>query len=382
MPTSGNALIASSKPVTLTAGATFKPDTITIPDYSAVVTLADSLTLNTLTNAQRLAVAPTGSLTVDGDIVVCDGKGTFLNSNEGTVTVSGNAVCKSGTTAKQYDVVTANTNPMRVGGFVFHRDAERAYFRLESNSAGPGAWVVGANGFRYQSDLQNSELQWRYFAQANPVTLYSSANWTLRNSGRNGTTKGDLNVFSNSSLTIDTSDYDNPALPHTVTLEGRIMADGPVTVTGCGTLEIATTGSHESLAEDYKHTYITNGVTLAVTDTATLQVNAGRKITGNGTISLAAGTTLKLMTGTDRQIPTFANLSLALPAEGTATIRIDGEKELRGGEYVLFGSAPSDAADHVTVTGTAIAGREGTLRVEDGQLILNVQPNGLMVIFR
>ena len=382
VPTSGNALIASSKPVTLTAGATFKPDTITIPDYSAVVTLADSLTLNTLTNAQRLAVAPTGSLTVDGDIVVCDGKGTFLNSNEGTVTVSGNAVCKSGTTAKQYDVVTANTNPMRVGGFVFHRDAGRAYFRLESNSAGPGAWVVGANGFRYQSDIQYSELQWRYFAQANPVTLYSSANWTLRNSGRNGTTKGDLNVFSNSSLTIDTSDYDNPALPHTVTLEGRIMAEGPVTVTGCGTLEIATTGSHESLAEDYKHTYITNGVTLAVTDTATLKVNAGKAIKGAGTISLAAGTTL-VLTATSKDFTPCIDPSLALPTEGTAKIRIDGAR-LSSGDHTILSNVTAGATANVNLdmTSAALDGRKASLAVDGSNLVLTIVSPGLSVFVR
>ena len=382
----GDAQIFCASAATLTAGATFRPGTITIPASSSVVTIADDLHVTgSLTNANKLAIASGASLTVDGDIVVCgDGKGTFLNSNEGTVTVAGNAVCMSGTTAKQYDVVTANTNPMRVGGFVFHRDAGRAYFRLESNSAGPGAWVVGANGFRYQSDLQYSELQWRYFAQANPVTLYSSANWTLRNSGRNGTTKGDLNVFASSSLTIDTSDYDDPTSAHTVTLEGRIMAEGPVTVTGCGTLEIATTGSHESLAEDYKHTYITNGVTLAVTDTATLQVNAGKKITGNGTISLAAGTTLALVSGGTDDFTTRIEPAVTLPTDGVATIRIDGAR-LSSGDHTILSNVTAGTTANVNLdmASAALDGRKASLAVDGSNLVLNIIASpGLMFMIK
>ena len=381
VPTSGNVLIAVSKPVTLTAGATFKPDTITIPDYSAVVTLADSLTLNTLTNAQRLAVAPTGSLTVTGDLVA-DGQGNFLYSNEGTVTV-GRAVANN-TTTVQYAVTTEGTQPIRTGGFLSDKRSGRVYYKMN------GSWVVGADGFAFN----NPENRWNssFYVQNGSATLYSSADWTLANSGQSNANNGDhcvcdLSTYDGAaSLTIDTSDYDeseNTAKKHTVTLNGRIAAQGPVTIKGCGTVEVNTTGANANLPEDLKHTCITNGTTLAVTDTATLQVNAGRKITGNGTISLAAGTTLKLMTGADRRIPTFANLSLALPDEGTATIRIDGEKELRGDEYVLFNNVPAGYASRLNVAGTekTLGGRSATLQEKDGKLVLDVQKTGLTVVF-
>ena len=71
---------------------------------------------------------------------------------------------------------------------------------------------------------------------------------------------GELNVASGS-LTIDTSDYDEPATSHTVTLEGRIRADAPVTIKGSGTVVVNTTGAHPGLAADLKHTCITNGTT-------------------------------------------------------------------------------------------------------------------------
>ena len=382
VPTSGSILIASSKPVTLTAGATFSPDTITIPDGSAVITLADSLTLNTLTNANRLAIASTGSLTVMGDLVVFNGKGTFLYSNEGSVTV-GRAVCQKGTTARQYAVVTDNAQPIRTGGFLFDRTGDaHVYWRLESGDAGAGAWVVGADGFSFLNAIADRRV--RFYTQGNAVTLYSAANWTLDNSGMNSTVNGDLQVIS--PLTIDTSDYDTPTTPHTVTLEGRIIANSPVTIKGCGTVVVNTTGSHSSLHPDLQHTCITNGTTLAVTDTATLKINAGRKITGNGTISLAAGTTLALDSSALGTIgdTEFASCipGLALPETGTATIRIDGMR-LSYGDHVIA-TVASGTTDNVTLdpASAALAGRRGNLRVDDGNLILTVNPMPLMITIR
>ena len=387
VPTSGNVTFDFATATTLIVGDTFRADTITIPSSSAVVTIGsgDLHLSGSLTNANRLAIAQDASLTVDGDLVA-DGQGNFLYSNEGTVTV-GRAVANN-TTTVQYAVNTGDTQPIRTGGFLSDKRSGRVYYKMN------GSWVVGADGFAFN----NPENRWNssFYVQNGSATLYSSADWTLANSGQANANNGDhcvcdLSTYdNNASLTIDTSNYYDQNIAHTITLNGRIAAQGPVTIKGCGTVEVNTTGSNANLPEDLKHTCLTNAATLFVTDTATLQVNAGRKITGNGTISLAAGTTLKLMTGADRQIPTFANLSLALPDEGTATIRIDGEKELRGGEYVLFGSAPSDAADHVTVTGTAIAGRKYEVKAvevtEDEttvtKLVLNIQPTGLMVIFR
>ena len=383
VPTSGNALIASSKPVTLTAGATFKPDTITIPDYSAVVTLADSLTLNTLTNAQRLAIASGASLTVDGDLVVGNGQGTFLYSNEGTVTVAGNAVCANttkATTTKQFEVVTENTQPIQAAGLRYNIvQSGRIFWRLESNSTGAGAWVVGENGLKFENPENRDST--RFYAQNNPVTLYSSANWTLANTGKSNTSNGDLEVYNSSSLTIDTTDYNDGTTPRTVTLEGRIKADGNVTIAGCGTVVVATT-QHNGLAD----TTVASGKTIAVTDTATLQINAGKKITGNGTISLAAGTTLALDSsalgtiGDTEFTPCIPGL--ALPTTGTAAIRIDGAR-LKSGDHVIATVGTGATANVALAPASkALDGRKGALRVEDGKLILNIEPTGLMVIFR
>ena len=387
VPTSGNVTIASPSSIAVTAGAAFAPDTITIPDGSAVITLTDCLTLNALTNAQRLAVASGASLTVTGDLYA-DGQSTFLFSNEGAVTVG--RVAANNTTPKQYELVTHDTQPIRTGGFLSDKRTGRVFFRLDSNPSA-GSWIVGENGFAFN----NPENRWNssFYVQSASATLYSSADWTLANSGQANANNGghclcDLSTYDDkASLVIDTTDYDDKTTPHTITLNGRIAAQGPVTIKGCGTVVVNTTGSNASLPEDLKHTCITNGTTLAVTDTATLKISAGRKITGNGTVSLAAGTTLALEADGKDFTPNI-DPSIELPAEGTATLRIDGERLRSGSQTILTGVA-ADAADHLTLdmASAALDGRKGSLKVvqqadDSYNLVLDVVSAGLLIIIK
>ena len=384
-----NPTIKWSTPITLTNSGGFAPDTLTIPDDSAVVTLAGALTVNCLTNASKLAVASTGSLTVTGDLVATvesnGGSRTFLHSNEGTVMVGGKAIGYTNVggcpDVFEYAAATENTRPIQARGIAYQCGGSgQLEMKLQSSGNTAGSWVVGADGFSFPN-CRNANYT-TFFAESAAVTLYSADNWTLANSKRYNTPRGDLYVSnaSGSSLAIDTSDYVTPTTPRTVTLKGRIVAYNPVTIKGCGTVVVDTTGSNTSVFEDFQHTCLTNAATLSVTDTATLQVNAGKKITGNGTISLAAGTTLALPANADRTFTTRDILPVTLPSEGTATLRIDGEKELRGGDYVLLNSVPTGYAEHLTVTGTALGGRTATLTDDGEHLILSIPPRGLTIV--
>ena len=74
--------------------------------------------------------------------------------------------------------------------------------------------------------------------------------------------------------------------------------------------------------------------------------------------------------------------TLNLPTEGTATIRIDGAR-LHSGDHEIAPVGTGTAAN-VTIdpASTALGGRKGTLRVENGKLFLSIVPAGLMVIIR
>jgi autotransporter-associated beta strand protein len=400
VPTSGEVTFDFTAPTTLTVGDTFKADTIIIPTSSAVVTIGagDLRIAGSLTNACKLAIAQGASLNVAGDLVttgVNGGNPIFLYSNEGLVTV-GRVVCSSvggAATPTQYQVVSENTKPIRTCGFVSDKQGgNRVFFKLNAANSGTGAWVVGADGFTFN----NAEARWNscFYAQSANVTLYSSADWTLANSGRHSTDRGDLCVYDDTaSITIDTSDYDEPEnteKKHTVTLKGRLDAQGNVTIAGCGTLVVDTTNSNSGLSEIDQNTNIASGKTIAVTDTATLQVNAGKKILGAGTISLSSGTTLAFES-TGREFATPDIVPVMLPDEGAATIRIDG-KRLVSGKHVLctLASVPENLSSHVIVTGTALDGRKYKVETEEVtenektviNLVINIYPDGFRVIVR
>ena len=401
VPTSGTAEIYCPVATTFTVGDTFSPGTITISDDSAVVTLGvgDLHLSGSLTNAMKLAVAQGASLTVDGDLVLYKASGTALYSNEGTVIVKGDVDFQGSsedTTYYQYEVVTDATMPIMAGGLAYNGTARgnwkflTVYLGKNTDSSHAGQWVIGDKGLHYKS----SRKIWHtgFMMGQGVTTLYSSSDWSLSSSGQDNSTRDLGNyynagstVIANSSLVLDTNNYTNNAVSHTITLNGRLISsattDPAVTIKGAGTVVVNT--SEGVGREGYKKTSI--GTTLAVTDTATLQINAGKTITGDGTISLAAGPTLALDSsalgtiGDTEFTPCIPGL--ALPTTGTAAIRIGGAR-LKSGDHVIAtvtsGTIANVALDPAS---KALDGRKGALRVEDGKLVLNIPPDGLTVVF-
>ena len=138
------------------------------------------------------------------------------------------------------------------------------------------------------------------------------------------------------------------------------------------------------------NTNIVNGA-LSVAGGATLEIKSGVDVAGAGTISLAEGATLALPANADRTFTTPDIVPVAFPAEGGATIRIDGAR-LASGEYVLctLASVPENLDDRVTVTGEAIDGRRCNVTAVEvtensktvTKLVLNIYPAGMMIIIR
>ena len=394
VPTSGNAEIYCPVATTLTVGDTFSPDTITIPDASSVVTIgAGDLHVNTLTNASKLAIGAGASLEVDGDLVTIPYyrvSRTILYSNDGTVVVHGKVIgVDNGNEGKiyEYQTTSANTKPIRTSGLVYEGHKNRMYFHPGGSASGTiGKWVIGKDGLSFNGlGSVDYSCFWAYNAE---ITFGSSANWTLENSMGNSTSYGDLKVSNGASVTLDTSDYSNPTVPRTITLEGRLcalnigMSKSACVIDGCGTVIVDTKdmSSVTGIADPLKHTCITNSI-LQVKSGATLQVNAGKKITGaNGRIALDAGATLALVSGGTDDFTTRIEPAVTLPTEGVATIRIDGAR-LRGGDHTIATVASGTTAN-VTLdpASTALVGRKGSLRVDGSNLVLNIEPTGAMVI--
>jgi hypothetical protein len=364
VPTNGTAFIDSREPLDLVVGDAFGADTITIPSTSEVVRITSgALHLGALTNACRLAIAKGASLEVDGDIVAnansYRGTMTFLYSNEGTVVVHGNAVGTSTTSASvfEYADVSEANNPMQVGGIRYIGAGHTTYFHLDTNRGyhndGPDDWVIGENGIGYTSGAV------RYYAECyGHVKLYSSADWTLQNSMNTGL-DSELYVATHASMTFNTSDYNDPTIPRTITLKGRLRSGTDYNdstagffIEGCGTVVIDTEDmSALSMDEDKKHTYFDNSQ-LTVRSGATLQINEGKKILGaTGRIALEAGATLALPYANGGDIDTASRIepAIRLPSSGKAIVRLEGDALKVGVPYKLFGQVPSGYASHLKV---------------------------------
>ena len=289
VPTSGNPTIYCPVATMLTVGDMFAPATITIPDESAVVTIGagDLHLTGSLTNAMKLAVGSGASLTVDGDLVLCKSSGTALYSNEGTVMVKGDVDFKlvndAHTTYYQYEVVTDATMPIMARGLAYNGAGSKyltVYLGKNTDSTHAGQWVIGSNGLYYKS--KRNIWHTGFMMGQGVTTLYSSSDWSLASSGQGNSTRDLGNyydtvstVIENSSLVLDTNNYTNNAVAHTITLNGRLISsattDPAVTIKGAGTVVVNTS---EGIGRDgYQKTSI--GTTLAVTDTATFAAVPG-----------------------------------------------------------------------------------------------------------
>ena len=356
------------------------------------VRLSGSLHFQSLNDANHLRIYSGGSLVVEEDlkwdIVTAinegDNVGRLLQQNDGTVIVKGVAWACGGYSSKAgycYQTRGASGMPLRVGGIKYQCGGYQFGFYLHcygSNSgSGPGYWIIGSGGMTFypggtDDDAKNCFIVGGGNKGGSDVTLSSQTDWSIETSG-NPNSVADIYI-DGKKLTIDTKDYDNNALPRTVTLNGRIYAPSTsgtsLSITGNGTFVVAT----KVTTGKVKKTRILN--TLAVSDTATLQLNenADYEIAN---VSLAAGTTLALPTSTttpvERTLP-----SLTLPADGTAAIRIDGSV-LDYGEYDLLSSVPEGYREHLSVEGSALSGRRGGLASVGGKLKLRIFKPGLVI---
>jgi len=343
------------------------------------VTLEGSLHFQSLSNANHLAIASTGSLTVEENLTwkVSEAKnngsaGELLYKNGGTVVVKGVAYGHSGyskNTTPCYQTRAASFAPLRVGGIEYQGGGYAFSYRLPSNGS-EASWIVGSQGmFFYGANSipsSNGATKSCFVVDGANATLHSQADWSIETSG-NPSSVADINI-DGQTLTIDTKDYDNNSVSRTVTLNGRIYAPSKsgtsLSITGNGTFKVATSVTSGKL----KYTCISN--TVAVADTATLQLDEGASYQ-IANVSLSAGTTLALPNSSASAFSVRTGIeAISLPSSGEVNLVIDGPL-LAGGTYELLSCAPSNYAKF-SVSGTAIGGRNATLSVVGESLYMTI----------
>lgn len=324
-----------------------------------------------------------------------DGKNRFLYQNDGTFIVTGEMkdTMLSANGAYSLAGFFANGNNAavtRANGLVHSASTKNNHqFRLNNSAnSATNTIVLGSGGLSFRNNTGTASTCYPYFQidSGKAATLASSADWSF---GANTVSGKDLCLELTGSVTVDTSDYDDRTVPHTVKVIGRIGAGGTMTVTGCGRLEF----------EHYSDFY-----NLYVQDTATVACNAGCSLTRTA-INLSAGTTFELAQSgtavalggnmtlaagaslafnfTDKRTAPLLNANgKTVTAAGTVKVKVSSSDDIKpkGGRYTLT-SGGAFAGKTVELVADAPKWVKG-VSVVDGDIVLDVKFGGIVVIIR
>jgi hypothetical protein len=242
------------------------------------------------------------------------------------------------------------------------------FYLADGHIASKHTFYIGAGGLNFSAGNTTAEYVIGRNTDGNYETIrpwYSDFTIARRSDGN-----GRIILCRNVEFCTD----DASGVGRTITIDaitrGSSNQAPKITVSGSGTLKVTQPPD--------------NGYQPIVTlkDTATLEYAAGATF-GTGAMTLGAGTTLAL-TATNSTFTALTNtLNLPTGENEVATIRIDGTR-LTSGDHIIatVGNEATSANVALDPASTALAGRKGTLRVDGGNLILNIDPSGMRVIIK
>ena len=325
-------------------------------------------------------------------------KNRFLYKNAGTFNVTGemlDTIASTGSTAYSLAGAFAKGDSKavtRTKGLVHSGSTKGAHvFRLNnSEDSVTNTFVLGSGGLSFRDNLRSNSACYPYFQidSDKAATLASSADWSF---GVNPVSDKDLSLELNGTVIVDTSDYDNRTVPHTVHVLNRIGAGGSVTVKGCG-----------KMVFEYPSDFLG---TLTVQDTATVALNFGCGFTrsGNATVSSGAaievaqsgsvtfGKNLTLADGAilgfnfTEKAPPVLNMSgktLTLGGQSNVVVKVTAAegKSAKGGANVLTAGGKFAGAN-VTLAEGAPKWAKG-VSIKDNEIVLDVIPLGTYIFVR
>ena len=283
----------------------------------------DKMRATSFSDTTKVAVGENATVTIDGDLMFTDANGekyaVYKVNEGGKFVVTGKLGLAAGSGCSMRSQANPGTG-LVVAGSLVNDGSAYIYVTLDNNSV-THKWVIGPGGITgtvvdkgmwlNSNNKVNPEFQ--------PLTNdFTVTLWTcLRENAK--------------SWTYNTTGLDG--LGHTITLDAGFSDKGdPLYIKGTGKVVV----NHVSKSFGGNNAY--SGV-VEVGDTATLAINAGKKLT-SGKISFAAGTTLEVpSTGVEMG-------EIAFSGEGAVTLKVSDEP-LADGDYSLVrstGNLPANVA--------------------------------------
>ena len=330
----------------------------------SVVTFTGNVAFEGITDTSKIAVGENATVTLDGDLEFSGaGKQYVVNTVAagGTFAVTGDVVANTDFTGYVFHSKTPGGGAVQARGLVNNAttNSDQWAFRINSDGEGKVYWTIGDHG------LSGSRYFWTNGSRPVEIRPLDSG-FTIS-----------TEVGINSDVTFNTTGADGN--PHTITIgdgtNGHIERNGALTVKGAGMVTANFVGPSSNALS----------APVTVTNTATLAVNAGKKLTTGlitvnegakfalpqtgtvalgGNLTLAAGAVLEFnLQGSAETTLDVNGKTLALPGSGVAVNIAAGSAFKPGKTYTLVSGA--NLAD---ANAFSLQGGSGKLIVENGDL--------------
>lgn len=361
---------------------------------AGVITFSGEIAAKSFTDTSKITVGVNSTVTIVGNLEMSDQPTTFIVNkvNAGGKFIVTERIVSA--TDRHVDVVAeAGSGFIIADGLEINGD-RRFYSTLNKATQN---WAIGSQGITgtghiwCRSDKANDSY---YYAYTNDFTVSA---WTVIRA----------NIDHHE---LNTTGYGD-GLPHTITLNAGFASSGALFIAGTGKVVVNCEPLVGKIEGDNENGAYSGAVT--VKDTATLAINAGKKLT-SGKITVNNGATLEVAESaasagavavtlggnltlqdnaslgfnfTNRNTPQLAlasgkTLSFSGAGATNITVKVSGDVWPRGGEHQLTTCGGFDAEGvSVTLAEGAPEWAEG-VRVAGGNLVLAVKPRGLMLIIR
>ena len=372
--------VSSATTINADAGRAFG----TVTMGGGVVTFTNALSAASFTDASKVAVAADSTVTVLGNVTVTNSAQRLCSNIAagGKLRIAGVLEVKQPSGNFQFSSSNAAGAVVVEGGIVMNTGSTSAGVLMNVKSL-----ALGENGIAFTN---NSPFR----LISNPVVYALGERTVLGTNGR-GLFRGN-----NAPFTFCTTQFESDQ-PATITLDARVTGVDSYwaqwAVTGCGRFETtAATGTNRgwtieegatfSLHPDFDTSIETSGQNYVVSSSATLEVGASGTLYVNGkTLTLADRASLGFNFTERATAPVFALGSKNTPTltvGGAVAVKLSGVRP-RAGEHVLTTCGGFDA-DGVTVSLAEGAPKwaKGVYVNEDGNIVLDVKPRGMMIIVK
>ena len=323
------------------------------------VTFTGSLASSSFSDTLNVAVGANATVTVDGDLAPTSSV-VYSVASGGKFVVTGTLALRSWSSPQ----VSPDDGTIVAGGITGGAGAVMVAANeshAQKWAVGPGGMTGGAGAYWWTYSNAGAEPEFRPWTNDFTISVGS----VVRTSAK--------------SFTLNTTGLDDA--PHTITLSAGFADNGdPLNVTGSGKVVV----DHVTAAIGDRGAYSGD---VTVTNSATLAINAGKRLTSGaisvssgaklalpqtgtvapgGSLTLAGGSVLEFnLQGSAETTLDVTGKTLTLPEYGTVVVDIAaGSKFKPGKKYTLISGAGLENADAFSLKGDA-----GRLTVEGGKLM-------------